>query len=142
MIREAQVEIKDLPTYSDKSTMVSTSVQNGSAITVSPISKLRRLFVFDQERAIAEFFECNRSLVDWLIQSREVLLKHFGADVKFVLKIVKGVYSDSDPHLVVYIQTHTPVVEATDKLDAFDNEWFFDQIDLIGNKVIFNLAPV
>jgi len=168
MIREAQVEIKDLPTnasdyemtrrvdersndkhpevvaifYSDKSNGLYSSVQSAPSIVPSLMSKFRQLFVFDQERAIAEFLECNRSLVDWLIQGREVLIKHFSTDAKFVLKVVKDIYGDSDTHLVVYIQTHMPVAEAMEKLDAFDNEWFFDQIDIIGNKVIFNLAPV
>lgn len=106
------------------------------------ISKLRRLFVFCADSAVTDFFILNPDLANWLVRSQAVLTKHFDADTKFLLKPALHTAGNDHPRMVVYIQTRLPVADAMERLDAFDEEWLFDQIDFIGNKIIFNLAPL
>lgn len=110
--------------------------------TIAAVSKLRRLFVFCDDSVITNFFAHNADLADWLVRGQAVLAKHFDADTKFMLKPAHHTAGDDYPQFVVYIQTHLPVAEAMARLDAFDEEWLLDQIDFIGNKIIFNLAPL
>lgn len=106
------------------------------------ISKLRSLFIFCDDSVIISFFSQHQDLAAWLVRGQAVLAKHFGADTKFLLKPAHRIADDDHPRMVVYIQTHLPVADAMARLDAFDEEWLLDQIDFIGNKIIFNLAPL
>lgn len=82
------------------------------------------------------------SLLDWLVRSHAVLIAYFGSNAKFVLEAVDDPDVTGATNLVVYIMTRLAIDEAKRKLDAFDNDWFFDQIDMVGNKIFFNLAFV
>lgn len=63
-------------------------------------------------------------------------------DTKFLLKPALHTAGSVTINMVVLHQTRLPVADAMERLDAFDEEWLFDQIDFIGNKIIFNLAPL
>lgn len=106
------------------------------------ISKLRDLFVFCDDLAITTFFAQHQDLAVWLVRAWGILAKHFGADTNYLLKPSQRIPGDDSPRFVVYIQTHLLVADAMERLDAFDEEWLLDQIDFIGNKIIFNLAPL
>lgn len=121
---------------------VEPAISSEDVFFASKISKLRSSFVFEKNSVVIDFFKHNYSLVDWLMQGRAILVKHFGGDARFVLKAVNGICRNDEQHLVVYIQTQMAVEEAMENLDKFDTEWFFDQIDFVGDKVIFNLAFV
>lgn len=111
-------------------------------LAATKVSHLLSLFELSSTASLAALEMFDPSYIDWLLQSHAALTAHFGAEAKFVLDAIDDPDIAGNTQLAVYIKTRIPVDEAMRRLEQFDNDWFFDQIDFVGNKIFFNLAFV
>ena len=110
-----------------------------NVISTSKIASVLEKYEVPDITKTTTFLIGNLSLVDVLLQGHAALVHQFGSDTRFLLEVIPELDVASESYLRVGIETSLPVNEAAKKLDAFDKAWFFDQIEVVGSKLVFNL---
>lgn len=70
------------------------------------------------------------------------LLRCFGGAVDIVLEVIAYPEEGAYDELVAWIRSNDSVQKALDKLERFEDEWFLDHLDEIGNRFNFNIEIV
>jgi len=88
------------------------------------------------DEAVKEFLNGRAELVALLCEAPEKVVYYFGDDAELYLNVTIDVETD-ERELFGNICTSLPVIDALDRLDRMDDEWFLKQTGTRG----FNFAP-
>lgn len=107
---------------------------------IDRMSELESLYEFRKPAEIIDFLAQHDQIIPYLIDARAVILKVFGKDVSVGLELFKDPEAEDEKQLFGYIDTEgfTPE-EAFQRLVAFDENWYLDQVETIGEYLNFNL---
>lgn len=105
------------------------------------LNDLGNFYEYRGKAQVSAYLLTHPDLIDFLKDSYFQLRKCFGLDASYVLEVVTDPESNH-PTLFGYIRTGLPIDEAQAKLDEFDDEWFLDRIEQVGNYLNFNLEMV
>lgn len=100
--------------------------------------ELDKYFNIIDPSAIANFIEKNSFLFPLLIEAQNQIKKHF-PDAPLKLDIIYDPEEPSATQLVVRVGVTMEPVEAVERLDALDNEWWLDNMFNAKNKLCINL---
>lgn len=101
--------------------------------------RVEEIFNFRDKSTVWHFLQNNSNLIGFLLDSYIWVIKYFGPNSLVELEVVKDPEADGFEQLFAYIITSLPVEEALRRLSLFDDEWFLDQLDLVGDIFNFNL---
>ena len=99
---------------------------------------LEQLYTFDQSGIVKDYILKNPNLAGLLLEAYSELSRFFGSNPTVKLAVTIDP-EEGFRELFAYVKTTAPVGEAIDKLDAFDAEWFLDNLYRAENKLNFNL---
>jgi len=105
------------------------------------ISALNSYFDYRGKSQVKDYLKSYPALIVFLQDSYKYLVKIFGQTTRYVLELATDPEHDHQT-LFVYIRTPLSVGEAQARLDAFDDQWFLDHVDEIGDRLNFNLEIV
>jgi hypothetical protein len=88
--------------------------------------------------AVKTYLTHNPEIEKFLGESQPALVSCFERPVDIVLELIVDP-EDGHEHLVGWIQSTDAVNKALEKLERFDEDWFLDHINDIGDKFSFNL---
>lgn len=105
------------------------------------MSELESLYEFRKPAEIIDFLAQHDQIIPYLIDAHAVIRKVFGLNVPVGLELFKDPEADDDKQLFGYIDTKgfTPE-EAFRRLEAFDEDWYLDQVETIGEYLNFILV--
>lgn len=118
-----------------------TDVKSESTLVFSPLADLPRIYLRNGNDVRA-FLASHPRVEPFLSISWPFLIKHFGPQVQVTLELMQYPGEQVEPELVAWIQCSDPVLTGLAELDAFQEEWFLDQIDDINARFNFNLEFV
>lgn len=78
-------------------------------------------------------------LMDVLVEASNVVRQHFPTDTIYRLEVQQDQEDENLEELVCFIGTSLGPSEALDRLDAFDEAWFLDNIGKTHGRLIFTL---
>lgn len=118
---------------------------NQTAVTASAeqtglyyaLSLLYKVFPGDD---VFTFLNKNIELSSVLIEAYTRIVEYFGSDPYVELRLIADPDSHAYEQIVAYVRVSLPVAEALELLREFDEKWFLDQIELVGNKLTFDVA--
>lgn len=90
-------------------------------------------------QAVRKFIRRHPSLADLLIEAYAPLADFFGPNPQVLLLVVSDPEEAGLDELVGSIRTPLEPDEALERLDAFDEYWFLDQLNRANGKLNFNL---
>lgn len=100
---------------------------------------LSRVYTIDDQAAVGSFLRAHPELMGVLAQAATHLRRLFGPEPQVALEVVVDPEAEQCAQLVAYVCTVLPVEEALARLRRLDEEWFLDQLDLVGGLFNFNL---
>lgn len=92
-----------------------------------------------QPQAVCKFIRRHPSLADLLIEAYAPLTDSFGPNPQVLLSVISDPEEAGLDELVGSIRTPLEPDEALERLDAFDEYWFLDQLNRANGKLNFNL---
>ena len=107
-------------------------------MTDQQLYHLEQLYTFDQSGIVKEYILKNPNLAGLLLEAYSELSRFFGSNPTVKLAVTIDP-EEGFRELFAYVKTTAPVEDAIDKLDAFDAEWFLDNLYRAENKLNFNL---
>ncbi len=102
---------------------------------------LHELFEYRNRDKVDLYLQSHPELSSFLEESHGYLVKHFGAAAKLALEVVRDPEAEQQ-QLFVYIKTAAPTDEALKRLGRFDEEWFLNHLDRVGDHLNFNLEVI
>ena len=109
-----------------------------SSLVYSSLTDLPKIYLRNVDEVRA--FLAGHPQVDRFLRTCwPILVKHFGRQVEVALEVMCYPGEQVAPELVAWIQCSDPVPTGLAKLDAFQEEWFLDQIDVLNARFNFNL---
>lgn len=102
------------------------------------IERLEQRYSFRDREEVLSFLESNSFLVPLLFEIRQQL-DHYLTMTEIYLKVVAEPDSYDDEQLVVSIVPGMEPDVAYDRLEAFDDDWWLDNIEAADNKVCITL---
>lgn len=110
-----------------------------SVIKATEYQGLFNLYSFLDSTSVKEFLNKNPQIVPFLIDAYPFLVKYFSSSSYFELQVFTDMEVDNYEKLFCHIVTSLSVDEAFANLNDFDNEFFLDQLDRVGDLLNFNL---
>lgn len=104
-----------------------------------PIVTIYERYQMDNRGQVMGYLERYSWLPRFLVTAAEMLDRYFPQGTKYVLEFFTDPEQEDWDELFVNIRSELPIDEALDRLDAFDSDWFLDQIDKVGGVVNFNV---
>ncbi|MFA5646303.1 MAG: hypothetical protein WDA18_08120 [Candidatus Ratteibacteria bacterium] len=96
------------------------------------------MYTFRHYDIVQEYLNSNKLLYPILTEAADKI-KHFFPESSLFLEVISNPEEESDTHLVLFIKTDLPPVEAIEKLDQLDEEWFLNFPADIMNNLSINL---
>jgi hypothetical protein len=103
------------------------------------LRQIESWYTVKEPRAVRKFIQKHPLLVDLLIEAYTPLTDFFGPDPQVSLSVVSDPEEAGLDELVGSIQTPLSPDEALERLDAFDEYWFLDQLNRTNGRLNFNL---
>ena len=101
--------------------------QAGASTVLAPlyyISSLEQLYIFRKPEEVSRFLQVYPFLVPLLLEAHDRIGAYFGPRQEVVLEVVTDPEAVADRQLVAFIQTELHPVEALDRLDQLDEDWW------------------
>jgi len=103
------------------------------------IQRLETIYSFRRKSEVWRFLRDHPHLVEILLEAVSCVRQFFGPAALVSLEITRDPEGSGRPWLFVYIRTSLPSDEALARLEAFDEEWFLDQLPQVVGQLNFNL---
>ena len=94
---------------------------------------------YRNDEVVVDFLNHNPEIIGFISLAQSPLVKNFGYPVDIVLEVMTDPDHDGFEELVAWIQSNDDVDEGLEKLERFDDEWFLDHLDFVGNNFSFNI---
>ncbi|MFN8440701.1 MAG: hypothetical protein U0175_08035 [Caldilineaceae bacterium] len=111
-------------------------------LSIAKLPEVRSVYEFRTALNVTAFLASHPTLIDWLLESHATFAHYFGNNAKFILEAVSESEGAHQEQLVIAVRSNHSVDEAMNRLDLLDQNWLFEQIDIVGDKVIVNLEFV
>lgn len=95
--------------------------------------------VVDEGRVLA-FLRTHSQLLPVLQEGRTAVSLFFGEETPILLKLTRDPDIGGFEYLVAWVQTALPAAEAVDRLLEMGESWFSAHLELVGDRLNFNLG--
>ncbi len=106
---------------------------------VGHVNRIRQAYLISSQAEFASFTERFPFLTSLLLDASNALSQIFPDNVIYRLEVAHDREDENIEELVCFICTDLDPDEALAKLDAFDEEWFLDNIGKTNGRLIFTL---
>lgn len=103
------------------------------------IDRLEDTYEFRNPNEIGTFLRNHSYLIDFLYDAFSRIELFFGRNPHVALEVIHDPEIVNASELFAYIHTTLPPEEAMDRLTAFDEIWFLDQVNSVNGKLNFDL---
>jgi hypothetical protein len=103
---------------------------------------LTQKYYIVSKTGVFQFLRLNTYLYKVLIDAHIVLSNIFYHNAKITLKLMTDGENDNHQELIAHIHTELSAEDALEKLDEFDEQWFLDNMELIDDKLTFNVRSL
>ena len=117
----------------------SVSVEDPSHQSVFDLEVPGLNISYRNNKVVVDFLNQNPKVSGFISLAQSALVKNFGYPVDIILEVMADPDHDDFEELVAWIQSSDSINEGLEKLERFDDEWFLDHLDLVGNKFSFNI---
>jgi len=114
-----------------------SALQN--VVRAARMPRLEGLYALRRESKVRRFLLIHSHLIDVLFEAHPFLQKYFGPNPRVELEVISYPDEAAYDELVGWIQSTDDVSEGLDKLERFEEDWFLDRLDQIGNRFNFNI---
>lgn len=123
--------------YNSSSNLLSNVPTNDE---IDRMSQLESIYELRKPTEIKGFLAQHDRIIPYLFDAYNELQKVFGKNIPVRLDLFKDPYVEDYEQLFGYIDTRglTPE-EAFQRMEAFDEAWYLDQVEAIGKYLNFNL---
>lgn len=97
------------------------------------LREIKKSFVFRDDDVVAEFLRSHRTVPQLLQEARSQLVKFFGQDAVFGLKVLTE--EDGSRELYIVAEWSGPAREAMNALDRFIDGWWIEQSGPAASRV-------
>ena len=97
------------------------------------LREIKKSFVFRDDDLVAKFLRSHRTVPQLLQEARPQLVKFFGDDAVFGLKVLTE--EDGSSELYIVAEWSGPAREALNALDRFIDGWWIEQAGPAGSRV-------
>ena len=116
-----------------------TGLRLALGIATETTSGVERLYHMEHKVEVRRFLRKHPQVLAVLLEAYPHLQKHFGASPDVLLEVVADAEAEQSEMLFAYVLTALPAKQALERLDQFDEDWFLDQLDRVGDLFCFNL---
>ena len=95
--------------------------------------------VADEERVFA-FLRTHSQLLPILNEGRTAVSLFFGEETPVLLNVVRDPDLGEFEYLIAWVQTALPPAEAVDRLLEMGDAWFSTRLEIVGDRLNFNLG--
>jgi hypothetical protein len=92
--------------------------------------------------AVEDFLARYPQIFDFIQAAWPELIECFGGPVDIVLELITFPDESAHEELVGWIQSTDDVIDGLEKFERFEDEWFLDHMDKVGDKFNFNLETL
>ena len=121
-------------------------IERGTTSTIKTFEQTRQqienLYIVKDAQAVRRFIRLHPFLAALLVEAYGQLSEFFGPNPQASLSVACDPEQEELAELLVSVMTPLEPDEALRQLDAFDDYWFLNQLDLVKGSLNFNLEFV
>lgn len=103
------------------------------------VGRIEDSFVIPDKNEVRRFLLEHPNLIETVIHSRHFICEHFGPVLHITLKVVRDPEMPGHEQLIAYVSADLNAEELLNCLDNFDDVWFVNQTEIIGDIYIVTI---
>jgi hypothetical protein len=111
-----------------------------SAVYDGLFALLKQQYMVVDEGRVFAFLRRHSHLIPVLNEGRTAVSLFFGEETPVLLNLVRDPEIGGFEYLIAWVQTALPPAEAVDRLVEMGDTWFNTRLDIVGDRLNFNLG--